>query len=161
GIPNTFVAARALAMNQAPVRQLADVDRVVEPADIDAMRAELATLRGPLPAEVSNRILAAYGIPTVRSARVTTAAHAVAVADRLAYPVVLKVASRDIPHRADVGGVVTAVRDADGVRQSIADMQASIASKAPTATVEGFEVQEYVGNALEASVGFVSDPIFG
>ena len=161
GLPNAFVVARALAMNQAPVRQLADVERVSVPADLDAIRAEIQTLHGPLPADIASRLLAAYGIPTARSGRATTADEAVVVADSLGYPVVVKVSSRDIPHRADVGGVVTAIGDPDGVRQAIADIQESIRRKAPTATIDGFEVQEHLGNALEASVGFVSDPIFG
>ena len=67
----------------------------------------------------SKRILAAYGIPTVETRIAATEDEAVAAAEAISYPVVLKLHSRTITHKTDVGGVQLNLADADAVRRGV------------------------------------------
>jgi acetyltransferase len=156
GIPATLAALRGLAANQ----------RAIAPRELRAAVAGNALGNdlpgpGPLPAELSARLLSAYGLPVVRSELAVDEAAAVRAADAIGYPVVVKVASPDVPHRADVGGVAVGLADAAAVQAAVRAVRASVQAALPGARLDGFEVQEHVTGSLEAVVGFVSDPVFG
>ena len=77
----------------------------------------------------SKQLLAAYGIPTVQTLVAATEDEAVAFADKIGYPVVLKLFSETITHKTDVGGVQLNLRDADAVRSAWRAIQASVTEK--------------------------------
>lgn len=79
----------------------------------------------------------------------------------LPYPVVLKVCSRDIAHKTEVGGVAVGVRDAEELRARAQEMRERIAVNAPNAKVEGYFVQRMEKGLLELMLGFRSDPLVG
>lgn len=106
-------------------------------------------------------ILADYGIPTAASVVVADAAEAAARATEIGFPLAVKVASRDIAHRSDVGGVVLGVSDADGLRAAIERIASNVAAAAPRAPIDGYELQRQVRGDLEAVAGFVASPPFG
>ena len=116
---------------------------------------------GPLPAELCAKILAAYGIPLVRAAIVATVEEAVVKADAVGYPLVVKIASRDIAHRSDVGGVRLGIHDADALRAAIAGILKNVRAMAPTARIDGFELQQELMDHIEALAGFVASAPFG
>jgi acetyltransferase len=171
GIP-TYVfpesAARALA---ALHRQAEWMQRpVAEPrplTDIDHKAAEriigLAKLHGSeqLTALEAISLLEAYGIPVAPAGMAVTAAQAVEVADGVGYPVALKVVSRDIVHKTDVGGVRTGIRTAAELREAFATMKHVVTRRAPGAQVDGFMVQTMRTGQLETIVGLSRDPAFG
>ncbi len=66
----------------------------------------------------SKQLLACYGIPTVETRIAKNAEEAVAAADAIGYPVVLKLHSETITHKTDVGGVQLNLADADAVRKA-------------------------------------------
>ncbi|MGO4441295.1 acetate--CoA ligase family protein [Rhizobium sp. RAF56] len=70
------------------------------------IRAELSEFSRPLSPEMSFDILRRYGVPAVRSSVAANVDEAVDQARDIGYPLVVKVALRDIQHRSDVGGVV-------------------------------------------------------
>ena len=74
----------------------------------------------------SKRLLAAYGIPTVETVVATDEDAAVAAAERIGYPVVLKLHSETITHKTDVGGVKLNLADADAVRKAFRAIQESV-----------------------------------
>ena len=122
---------------------------------------ELNSGRSQLTAEGCLEILAAYGIPTAASVVVRNAAEA---ADRVAdigFPLAVKIASKDIAHRSELGGVVLGVQDMDGLAAAIARIAESVAAAAPGAAIDGYELQREVRGDLEAVVGFVASPPFG
>ena len=80
--------------------------------DFDCPRQNNRTL---LTEYESKQLLAAYGIPTVATEIAASAAEAVEIADRLGYPVVLKLHSETITHKTDVGGVKLNLGDAKAV----------------------------------------------
>jgi acetyltransferase len=126
-----------------------------------AIGQEIAGCSGPLPAELCTRILTAYGIPLVRSAIIRTTEEAISRAEGVGYPLVLKIASRDIPHRSDVGGVRRGIHDARALRDAIDGILRSVRAAAPDARIDGFELQEELVDHVEALAGFVISAPFG
>jgi acetate---CoA ligase (ADP-forming) len=135
------------------------------PIDGRAARAVLARARkeglAVLPEYAARELLAAYGIPFAEVRRVRTADEAVEAARQLGYPVVLKVASPEISHKTDVGGVLLHLEDARAVRAAVRTMTASLRARAPGARLEGFEVEAEVQGGKEVLIGVQRDPGFG
>jgi acetyl coenzyme A synthetase (ADP forming)-like protein len=106
-------------------------------------------------------LLKEIGIPTPRYRLARNADDAVAAADEIGYPVVLKIVSPDISHKSDVGGVVTFIRSAEDVRQSFEKILANVREKNPGARVSGIIVEEQASPGLELIIGGKTDPSFG
>ena len=109
-------------------------------------------------------LLAACGVPVVGTRVVgANADAAVAAADEIGYPVVLKILSPQITHKSDVGGVTLDLDDADELRAAAGMMRRRVARLRPDATLEGFTVQTMVRRpqALELIVGASVDALFG
>ncbi len=106
-------------------------------------------------------LLVAYGIrfPDVRFVR--TFDQATDAAAQLGYPVVLKVVSPDLSHKTDVGGVALGIHDLSSLRSAWEAMQGSLREKAPTARIEGFDVEVEIQEGKEVLVGVQRDPYFG
>jgi hypothetical protein len=77
------------------------------------------------------------------------------------YPVALKVASPDISHKTEVGGVTLDLRNAQAVREAAAAMCARVAARRPQARIEGVLVQPMVPAGAELLLGLVRDAQFG
>ena len=135
------------------------------PVSARAVRAALeAAHRVPgrvVPEYAARGLLEAYGIPFAQVVRVRSLEEALDAADRIHYPVALKVASPDISHKTDVGGVALGIPDSDALRTAWATMQRTLAVRAPRARIEGFEVEEMIGAGKEVLVGIQRDPHFG
>jgi acetyltransferase len=111
----------------------------------------------------SKQVLAAYGIPTVETRLATSADEAVAVADEIGYPVVLKLNSETITHKTDVGGVRLDLLYADEVRQAFTDMEKAVSSKFSPDDFLGVTVQPMLNlkEGYELIIGSSPDPQFG
>jgi acetyltransferase len=117
------------------------------------------------PVEIK-QLLEAYQIPMVPTFAATDAEQAVAHASRLfaqGATVVLKIMSRDIVHKSDVGGVVLNLTNADAVRSATADILARAKALRPEARISGVIVQAMVvrPKARELILGLADDPTFG
>jgi acyl-CoA synthetase (NDP forming) len=99
-----------------------------------------------------------WGLPLVEGAIARTADEAVAVAESLGYPVVVKVVSGGLAHKTEVGGVRVDLRDASAVGRAIDEVTA--AASAAGQSVEGVMVERY-RPGLEMIVGGLVDPVFG
>ena len=136
--------------------------------DKAAARAIVATAlaagREALDEVESKQLLAAYGIPTVRTARVEATADAAAAAAKdIGYPAVLKILSPDLSHKSDVGGVLLDISDEPALRAATRQMLACIGALRPDARIEGFSVQGMASrpHAQELIVGASVDSVFG
>jgi acetyltransferase len=116
---------------------------------------------GVLSEKISKAIVADWGIPVVSDVTAATAEAAVAAAERLGYPVVLKVDSPDIPHKTEAGGVRVGLRNADEVRAAFGGITASAAKHVPGAAIHGVLVQPMIGDAIEVIIGVKHDPQIG
>jgi acyl-CoA synthetase (NDP forming) len=125
------------------------------------IRQEIAALNGPLPSKLVVRLLASYGIPVVKSVVARSAAEAVKLAGQIGYPMVVKVASADVPHRSDVGAVQLGIRNEAGLSAALALIEKNVREKVPGAVIDGYEMQEELIDCVQAMVGYQAAPPYG
>lgn len=110
----------------------------------------------------SKQLLAAYGIPTVRTEIATSPEEAVRLAEEMSYPVVIKLYSRTITHKTDVGGVKLNLGSAEAVQTAFRDIQTSVKEKAGEGHFDGVTVQPMIKlEGYEIIIGSSPDPQFG
>lgn len=110
----------------------------------------------------SKEVLSAYGVPTVPALVAADEEEAVRAAERLGYPVVLKLHSGTITHKSDVGGVRLDLRDGVALRRAFREMREAVAAKAGPGHFQGGTVQPMVKlEGYEAILGSSYDPQFG
>ncbi len=133
------------------------------PADLDTVQAASApVLTGEALSEATaSRVLDTAGIPMVQHRLVSNTADAVAAAEAIGFPVVLKIVSPQIAHKTDIGGVKLNLQSAEAVRQTYNTIIANAAQHAPSAPIEGVMVAPMLRNGLEMIVGVQRDPVFG
>ncbi|MBE0009551.1 MULTISPECIES: GNAT family N-acetyltransferase [unclassified Arthrobacter] len=98
-----------------------------------------------------------YGITLLPAVRFTTADEAVAAADRLGWPVVIKTVDEHLRHRLDLGGVRLNIEDADSLRLNIAQMEKVLAPFG----VSGMEVQTMAPSGQACTLRAIEDPLLG
>ncbi|EHM09517.1 acyl-CoA synthetase (NDP forming) [Thermanaerovibrio velox DSM 12556] len=114
---------------------------------------------GVLTEHEAKGVLKAAGVPVTREELAVTLEDALRSAERIGYPVALKVMSREIPHKTDAGVVALGVRGAEELKEAYRTVMAR-ALEVPGAKIEGVLVQEMV-KGLECIVGVKRDPVFG
>lgn len=139
-------------------RPASDARAVATPLRDDAF---WASRHGVLTHTDAMRLLQEFGIPLVESSTATDADQAVNAADRLGYPVVLKIDSPDIVHKSDVGGVRVGCEDAATVRLTYREMLDDVRRRAPGARIDGVLIQRMISGGTEMILGVKSDPLFG
>jgi acetyltransferase len=116
---------------------------------------------GILPAELAFRLFESYGIAVVPTVLTHSAEDAAAAAERMGFPVALKIESAQISHKSDVGGVALGLSTATEVRQAFARIRQRINAQAPNAKIDGMVVQRMSGAGVEMILGIKRDPMFG
>jgi len=110
----------------------------------------------------SKHLLSLYGIPTVETRFAANEDKAATLASELGFPVVLKVFSKTITHKTDVGGVKLNLQDEAAVRAAYRAIQSSVAEKASPDQFSGVTVQPMVKfEGYELILGSSVDPQFG
>jgi acyl-CoA synthetase (NDP forming) len=109
----------------------------------------------------SKDILEEAGIPTARARLATTADEAVAAAREVGFPVALKVASPDITHKSDVGGVKLNLTTPDEVKAAFDEIIAAAKRAQPDAKIDGVSVQKMARPGIEVIMGMSQDAQFG
>jgi acetyltransferase len=126
---------------------------------IDSVQREQRTL---LTEPEAKQVLAAYGIPVTPTVACRTAEEAIEAARQIGFPVVLKLLSRTITHKTDVGGVQLDLRDEFAVRGAYETIQAKLAQRSQTEAFDGVTVQSMVRTAgYEVIIGSSIDRQFG
>lgn len=111
--------------------------------------------------EWADELLDAMGVPRPASAEATDAAQAVAAAERIGFPVVMKLKSSTITHKSDVGGVRLGVADAREVAESFEGIRAAVTAAAGADAFEGVEVQQTIPSGVEVLLGVHTDEQVG
>jgi len=135
-----------------------DVDQARVRQIFDQVRADGRQTIGDAEAR---DIMKAYGIRIPASELATTADEAVDFAEEIGYPVVMKIASPDILHKTDIGGVKLGISDASEVRDAFDLLVYRATRYMPDAEIWGCLVQEMVRGGKEVIVGMNCDPQFG
>lgn len=117
--------------------------------------------RRSLTVDESLEVIRQYGIPVVKGKIVKTAKAAADFAERVGYPVAMKIVSRDILHKTDVGGLALGLSSAADVRKAYKKMINSVRGAKPRAKIEGVLVQRMVEDGCEVIIGGKKDAQFG
>ncbi|MBC8752354.1 MULTISPECIES: acetate--CoA ligase family protein [Paraburkholderia] len=166
--PEPAVAAVAALVRYAGMRRHWDTDRAqrrIAAGQVEVVRAGLSlpTAAGAVDTVIAAGLLAAQGIEIAPLALATNADEAVDAAERLGYPVVLKIESQQILHKTEAQGVVLSLRDAASVREAFEHVVANARRYDAEARIDGVVVQKMIGHsdAVEMVVGLNQDPVFG
>ncbi len=116
---------------------------------------------GILPAVEAFGLLEKFAIPVAPTRLTRDPDEAAAVAERMGFPVALKVESKEIPHKSDVGGVALKLLSAAEVRDAYARIRTEVSRRAPGAKTDGVIVQRMAGEGVEMILGVKRDPLFG
>ncbi len=106
-------------------------------------------------------LVLAYGIQTTPIKLARSADEASSIANELGFPVVMKIASPDILHKSDVGGVLLNIKDTLSLLSGYAQMIERIQLAKPEARIEGVHIQRQIPEGQEVIIGAVRDPLFG
>lgn len=136
-----------------------EVDKAATRAVIEKVRSERRASIGDAEAR---QILEAYDVSIPKSEIAETPDRAIEIAREIGYPVVLKIASPDILHKTDVGGVKVGLQNQEQVRDAFELMIYRAERYLPEARIWGCLVQEMVpSGGIEVLVGMNRDPQFG
>ncbi len=108
----------------------------------------------------SQKFLEKYKIPFVKSYLAKNSDAAVIAANNIGYPVTLKVVSKQVVHKTDIGGVILGIQNDDELQKAFAKIISNIKQKVRGARIDGIMVQRFV-NGVEVIVGGKLDPTFG
>ncbi|MGE4552130.1 MAG: acetate--CoA ligase family protein [Desulfovibrionaceae bacterium] len=164
--PEPAVASIATMYSHALRRQAPAPEYVSVQRDLAAARAVVDKAIAKDQTEIvefeAQAVLRAYDLPTPATRLARSSDEAVAAAEAIGYPVVLKIASPHISHKSDVGGVKVNIPDADGVRKMFADITTRAQRLRPDAYIVGCLVQEMAPKgSKEVIIGFKRDEQFG
>jgi acetyltransferase len=160
--------------NQAKVVTYTFPERAASALGILSKRAEYITTKAPNREEFKtsslhgfavnsspDEIVAAYGIPTAPIKLATNETEAAAIAKELGFPVVMKIASLDILHKSDIGGVLLNVQTETDVQNGYTLLLGRAKNAKPNARIDGVHIQRQIENGQEVIVGVVRDATFG
>lgn len=121
-----------------------------------------AQLRGQATSEAeAKKILRSAGIPVNEDVICSSADEAAAAAERLGFPVAIKLVSPDIAHKTEIGGVVTDVADPGAARRAFTTIHSNAAASAPGARIDGASVSRMISGGVEVILGVTHDAVFG
>ncbi len=128
----------------------------------EIVQAARKAKRTILTEDESKQILAAYSIPTVPTRVATNEEEALELANEFGFPVVLKLYSKTITHKSDVGGVKLNLRGAATIRRAYREIEESVRSKHGSDAFSGVTVQPMIArDGFEFILGSSLDPQFG
>jgi len=109
----------------------------------------------------ARKVLDYYDIPIVKGEIIKSLEEAKKFVEKNNYPVVLKIVSRQIIHKTEVGGVVLNIKNEKELYQAYHQIIKNVEKKAPKAKIDGLFIQEMLPNDREVIVGGKKDPTFG
>ena len=170
GIPHFMYAESAIQTLEAMYRfrdwvRQPDGRLKVFDADKKKVRALFDNVRKSgrknLVEEEGYEVLGAYGFTTPKTILANSAEQSVSASKSIGYPVVMKIASQDIIHKSDAGGVKVGLANDEQVRTAFNAILQNAKTYKPDAKIKGVLVQEMVRSGKETILGAKQDPIFG
>ncbi len=140
-----------------PVEEF-NVDEVKVKKIFDKCSAEGRLELGEMEARV---ILEAYNIPFPQAELARDIKEAREIAEKIGYPVVLKIVSPNILHKSDIGGIKVGIRNEEELEENYDQILFSVKKYMPDANISGITVQELVEDKKETIIGVSEDPQFG
>jgi acyl-CoA synthetase (NDP forming) len=146
-----------------------DEGHVIAFPDIDEERARkllkdegiLEAEDGWLPTDVAMKLVKEYGIPVVYTRAAFSAEEAASVARAAGFPVAMKLRSRTITHKTDVGGIFLGLQGEDEVKEAYHELRTRLMERGRDAEMEGVVVQPMMEGGQEVIIGMSHYPVFG
>ena len=165
-LPESMCTAYAGALFfKQQVETISEEPFTVEGRMIDKAASILSTAKhrggGFLREEEAVGVLGAFGLPVLKSEVAANRAKAIQCAERIGFPVVMKVSSDEITHKIDVQGVVLGIRNAKEAGEAFDTIISSVKQARPDASVRGVLVQKMADPGVEVILGVKRDPSFG
>jgi acetyltransferase len=135
-----------------------DVDRATVRAAIEHARAARRTF---ITEHSASAVASAYGIAVPAGGMARDLEEARALADDVGYPVVMKIASPDILHKSDLGGIRVGILNGEELDAAYDDMLTRVRRRLPEAVIWGVTIQRMVPPGREVIIGVNRDPSFG
>ena len=168
-VPTVIDGAEAVAAVNALIkftetmerRKMPQVSGVQVNVNVEELKSKLKVGRKTLTEHKGKELLAAYGIPVTKEAVAKTADEAAGIANRIGYPVVMKIESPDILHATEAGALKLNIRNDAEAKAAFQEIMTNSRRHAPNADIRGVLVQEMVAGGREVIVGMSHDPQFG
>lgn len=109
----------------------------------------------------SKTIMQTYKIPVTRFEVAETEEAAISAAEKIGFPVVLKILSPDVIHKSDVGGVLININTGAEVRAGYQNIIANVRKHKSDVKIKGIFVEEFAPKGIEVIIGALKDPQFG
>lgn len=147
----------------ADARRRNEAQKNDKPAVINRPAAQqmLKGKTGDVAEYAAKQVLAEYGIAVTQEQLATSRDAAVAAAQKIGFPVAMKIQSADISHKTEAKAVKLDVADAAGVAAAYDEILKNAKAYKTDARIDGVLVQEMVGGGIEAIVGITNDALFG
>jgi acetyl coenzyme A synthetase (ADP forming)-like protein len=143
------------------IPDLPDLDIAWARAIVQACLQQQQEKEGWLSAEQAAALLDAFKIPRVAGSFAATVDEAVAAAEKIGFPVAVKLASTKILHKTEVGGVLLNLNSPSDVKGAFQDLQNRLAADGKLDAMDGVLVQPMIAGGVELMVGVTTDPLFG
>ena len=166
GAPDVAVNTMAALREYARMREMvADNSQVEIKADRAAALKIIANARtegrGSLTEIEAKQVFTLYGLPVTATVLAHNEDEAAALANKVGYPVVMKIVSPEILHKSDAGGVKVNIKDEAAVRDAYRTILANAKAYNASANIHGVAVQEMAPWGTEVILGSVNDATFG
>lgn len=155
--PEEAMQALALLRKDKPIME----KKEVKAGRATAAQNMLKGATGLLTEELTAKLFKAYDLPMPEQAVASSADHAVAIAEKIGYPVIAKISSPQILHKTDVGGIRTNLKTAADVKKAFAEIMANCKKNSPESDLKGVLIQQFLPIGSEFIVGAIKDPSFG
>jgi acetyl coenzyme A synthetase (ADP forming)-like protein len=116
---------------------------------------------GWLTADETRSVLGSVGLPLAAGGVARTAAEACDLANRIGFPVAVKLASQKLVHKTEVGGVCLNLGNAEAVRAAFAQIRERLLRANQLDAMDGVVVQPMIAGGIELMMGVTQDPLFG
>lgn len=164
--PEDAVQALSLAYSYAQYKNRAEGSPVKFPINTEEIRKCVFPEGGPVQRgwmmpEAALGLLKLYGINAADTVVAETPDEAAEMAEKIGFPVVMKVRSQRIVHKTDIGGIAVGLRDKEEVRRAFNDIKLRVETAGKLDEMQGVIIQPMIKGGQEMIVGMSLDPLFG
>ncbi|MEA3496590.1 MAG: acetate--CoA ligase family protein [Bacteroidota bacterium] len=166
-LPENMVKSMAVTAEFAQRMKNQTDEKVKQFSDVDKAKATkiledaIAEKKSYLPEEEAVKVLEAYNFPVLPNGLASSKEEAGKIADKIEYPVVMKIISVDIVHKFDSGGVILNIQNREEAEGAYEQILKNVKKAEPTADIKGVFVQKMVKEGQEVILGLKKDNSFG
>lgn len=160
-VRNTVLAVKNYTKYVKFAKDYSDLDGEVNFNSFLDFTVELPIDKGAISEYESKEIIKQIDIQTAEEGLAITKEDAVSIAETIGYPVVLKIVSKDIPHKTESSGIKLNINTEEEVENSYNEIISAVKAYNPDAEIEGVLVSQMVQDGIEMILGLKKDPQFG